>query len=100
FVLGQPRRGATYAVLQAAFGAVSIGTFVHLSLINKADNPAGWTQDQLERQVGIRRWAIQWPATLVFYGLWAASHLDARKTWAVRQGRRAEITVQIGERQL
>ncbi len=98
FGLAQPRRGATYAVLQTAFGALSIGAFVHLTTINKADNPLGLSQDALAQRVAITRWAIQWPATLAFYGLWAGSHLDARRAWRARE--RVEVSVQVGNQRL
>jgi len=84
FVLGQNGRGVSFAVLQASLGGASIGTWIYLSRVNGPNHPTKWTDAETRRRVNVIRYAVQWPATLGFYGLWAASLLDARHTWRIQ----------------
>lgn len=82
---GQTGRGLAYGVAQGATGLISVATLVDLRSKNgTVADPHEWPADEYAdyyRRVQIERFAVQWPATLGFYALWAASSLDARATW-------------------
>jgi hypothetical protein len=86
FFQGKPIRGTVYAGLQGTCGLVSLGMLAHLRSENGTlKDPTQWTDDEFAakyQQIQMQRWAIQWPATFAFYGVWAFSLGDARRTWA------------------
>jgi len=83
FIDGHPVRGTVFGVSQLALGTVSLAMIAHLNARNvpSEDHPQGWTSKQVTARVNTQRFAIQWPATLGFYGVWFGSWNDARQTW-------------------
>jgi hypothetical protein len=80
---GRPVAGVLYGVGQGALLATSFGVFSELRRVNVARDahPRGWNEEQIASGVAWRRWAVQWPATLGFYGVWTVSVFDARAHW-------------------
>ena len=87
FIDGHPVRATLYGGLQLGLGAVSIGTLVRLSALNtdETPHPDGLTEEEMRKRTTLQRFAIQWPATFGFYGVWATSWADARGTWRRQQ---------------
>jgi hypothetical protein len=78
FAVGHRRHGVAQAVLQGAFAAVSVGTAVALGVQGAADPSADDVAEAARVQELHRlRDAVNLPATAAFYGLWAASLVDA-----------------------
>ncbi len=78
FAVGHRRHGVAQAVLQGAFAAVSLGSAVALG-VGGAAEPAVDDGVEAARVVRLARLRdyVNLPATAAFYGLWAASLLDA-----------------------
>lgn len=89
---GRTGAGVAYGVGQAALLGTSVWMFADLrrNNVDPTTRPQGWTLDQMQDQVAVRRWAVQWPATLAFYGLWTVSVFDARAHW-----RREHVEAQV-----
>lgn len=88
--------GLAWGGAQLAMAGVSIGTWIYLGQVNDAAHPPSWADDDVTRQVNLRRYLIQWPATFAFYGLWAGSHFAARRDW--RRAHEVRVTVELGDR--
>ncbi len=73
---GRGPEARTHAVLQAAFGATSIISFV---LIDHYNRPPGDRPHLPRERVVALRYGLQWPATVAFYVSWGWSVLDARR---------------------
>jgi hypothetical protein len=82
---GQTGRGLVYGSLQLGFGAGSVAVMYRLRDENGTWwAPRAWTEDDYEdgwRRVQLQRWAVQYPVTLAFYGVWALSVADGRDSW-------------------
>jgi len=80
---GRTGAGVAYGVTQLALGGVAVGMFVELQQVNTdpATHPRGWTEEQVLNRGAVRKFAVQWPATIGFYSVWAVSVLDARARW-------------------
>ena len=83
FASGRPARGALLGLGQVGLGITSYAMMMHLRAINTSQNPHpnGWSSAEMQTRVTTQRYAIQWPATIGTYGLWAASFLEARTEW-------------------
>ncbi len=83
FIEGRTGPGLVFGTLQVGFGIASIATFANLDALNvdPTIHPQGWTAQQIDSRVRARRFGIQWPLTVAFYGTWLWSHADARKAW-------------------
>jgi hypothetical protein len=87
--LAQGRVGAAVASggVQLALGATSIAASVHLGRINGKEQPG--IPFGSPRELTVQRWryGVQWPATLLFYGSWAAGSWEAarhfRRSWTI-----------------
>jgi len=79
FAQRHPVRGLGFGVLQAAAGAASIGSMLHLDAVSVEEegHPRGWTSEFRDRRIQQIRHQLQWPSTFAFYGLWAWSIGDA-----------------------
>lgn len=82
----RPAVGVLSAAAQVGLGAASVVTFVHLgSGPNTHDQPGIPFGSDRERTVQTWRYAVQWPATLGFYGAWILGSWEAarhhRRTW-------------------
>lgn len=96
FTQGRTGAGLLYGGLQASFGITSIVMFAHLSEANAPDDqphPLGWNPEDTFGRVQLRRYAIQWPATIAFYGTWMLSVSDANRHW---RNQPPPTTIQVG----
>ncbi len=80
FGQGQRGRGAMWTTLQLGFGAASVGTYVYLSQL-PAWKPVNMDDADVPAHAQTVRYAVQIPATAVFYGLWLGSVIDGRRAW-------------------
>lgn len=84
---GRGVRGGLYLGGQAVLAAVSVGAWIDLALANPsrgpfpADHPYGWTQATATQRLLERKYALNWPTTFGFYGLWVVSILDGQATF-------------------
>ena len=78
---GQRGKGITYATLQGASMAASIGMYVHLKTL--AADP-DLSADEL-RTIKWQRFGVQWPITTLFYALWVHSAVQGRGAWRAAQ---------------
>ena len=94
FASGRPARGTLLGLGQVGLGITSVAMMVHLRDINTSQNPHpnGWTTAEMQARVTAQRYAVQWPATIGTYGLWAASFLEARAEWKLAH----EAEIRIG----
>ncbi|HHO50309.1 MAG TPA: tetratricopeptide repeat protein [Deltaproteobacteria bacterium] len=96
FSQGRTAAGLLYGGLQTAFGITSVAMFAHLAEINVTDDtphPLGWDPADTFGRVQLRRYAVQWPATIAFYGAWMLSVSDANRHW---RSRPPPATIQVG----
>ncbi|MFT4625315.1 MAG: hypothetical protein ACI8PZ_003983 [Myxococcota bacterium] len=94
FTQGRPAAGVAFALLQTGLGIASVATYAQLNAANAdpALHPLGWTQQQVDTRVRTRRYVLQWPLTLGFYGSWLWSHADARRSWRSREVAPIDVT--------
>lgn len=89
FGQGQLGAGVAYGGAQVALGVVSIAMDVSLRRQNGTlAEPHLWEEEQFDeavRRIQLQRFAVQWPATFGFYGVWAISLADARLHWRASQ---------------
>ena len=78
FAVGHRPHGVAQAVLQGVFAAASLGSAVALGVGGAAEPEADDVVEaaRVERLTAVRDF-VNLPATAAFYGLWAASLLDA-----------------------
>ena len=91
FNKGRPVLGAVYSTLQIASAATSIGVFIYM---NKR-----WTAPFRKRdatQANMLRFGVQWPAPLLFWGTYLASHFQARNQWRRDHSPNKRVRLQIG----
>lgn len=80
YALRKPAAGALWTTLQVGFGAASIGTYIYLDRLPEG-RPAGLSDEDLPTHAQTIRYAVQFPATVGFYGAWLGSVLAARASW-------------------
>jgi hypothetical protein len=87
FTSKRPAAGVLFGGLQTAFGVASVALFRHLDSVNVSarGHPSEWTDEEIETRVRVRRYAVQWPCTVAFYGTWLLSYADARKAHRASQ---------------
>jgi len=73
---GRPGRGALYGVGELALGTLSVVGYLRLNQVN---HPSIIVTGGARVEAQVYKKAVQWPATVGFYGLWLASHLDERQ---------------------
>lgn len=78
-VQGRPGAGALFGGLQLALGATSVASFVHLSHLNRDDQPGIPPGGAEERALQTWRYAVQWPSTALFYGAWLVGSREAAR---------------------
>lgn len=83
---GDTARGLAFAGAQGLLGVVSVAMGAHLRAINGTyGDPHQWPAAEYEaerRRIQTQRYAVQWPATFAFYGLWAVSAVDGYQRFA------------------
>ncbi len=83
FIDQRPAAGTTHLAVQLAFATTSVIAFAELKRTNVSDigHPEGWTTVQIARNQQVQRWAVQWPATALFYGSAVVGILEARGSY-------------------
>ncbi len=81
FAQGRTGAGLAFGGLQAGFGVASVALWAHFRLVNvpSTGHPLGWSDEERIRRVQQRRYFVQWPATVAFYGVWSLSAADAAR---------------------
>ncbi len=100
FGQGRPVAGLAYGSLQVGLGAASLVLWERLRRDNVLPvqgepHPLGVPDDQVRSVINRNRFAVQWPVTAAFYGLWAVSVVDGRVAWRRDQRSQAATTVTI-----
>ncbi len=87
FMTGRPVAGVLFGALQAGLGLASLAIYAQLDDVNtsSAQHPLGWSDQQVAERVRNRRFLLQWPLTVGFYGAWVGSHAEARRAWRVEE---------------
>lgn len=78
FADGHPARGVMYGLLQVGLASGSIAMYTAIEAKNDnipLNDPAA------SGRITAQRYGVQWPLTFGAYGAWAASHIDARRSW-------------------
>jgi hypothetical protein len=80
---GRLGAGLAFGGGQLVVGGAALGVYSHLWRLNGPDpnNPDVELPEQIEDRIRLRRYAVQWPTTFAFYGLWAGSVIEARGHW-------------------
>ncbi len=77
--------GAAFGATELTLGVVSVAMELSLRRTNGTrKEPHLWDPDEFRaavRRVQLQRYAVQWPATFGFYGVWAIAVADARIRW-------------------
>lgn len=86
--------GVLHASIQTGLGIASLATFAHLQTINvdERGHPLDWNRQEIAERVRARRYYMQWPLTVGFYGAWAVSLADAQTHW--RRSHRPQVALQ------
>ena len=77
FVQHRTAAGALYGGAQLALATTSMVSWFQLAQYTGTPTSGLPEDERFDRQ--LKRYAIQWPATFGFYGLWAASSIDASR---------------------
>ena len=86
----KPGLGALHVGLQSTAAVASIG--LHIYMTRKWSAPF---RDAEVKQANILRYGVQWPITLVFWGSYLASHLQARTHWKNMHASPPKVSVHL-----
>ena len=91
----RPGAAITFGGLQIGFGVASVLMFQEVERINQPppDRNNDEQYDAITRRGLQQKYLVQWPVTLGFYAVWAASIADAQRRWRADQ---QETIIEVG----